>query len=222
MHRIAVKEHAARLRLSGFGLAAIAKRLRISKSTASVWLRDLPLDQKVLADRKALGNPDIGNLSRKRAFDSTNRWINEATIQWNTLRHEGLFMLGVGLYWGEGGKTQRTFTVSNSDPRLIKAICTWCKVYFRNTQLRGKVSAHSDVDLNRAKRYWSRITGIDKTTITVALVAPKSSKQKRPRNLLPYGTFCISARKGSNELHTKVMHWINLASKEESASVAQQ
>lgn len=69
-HKKEVKEEALRLRTEEkMSLSEISKTLKISKGTASVWLRDFPLEEKDLKERrlKWLGSEEnLKLLSRMR------------------------------------------------------------------------------------------------------------------------------------------------------------
>ena len=64
-----IKIQAQTLRKKGFSMRDIAKRLKISISTASLWLRDVNLDdkaQKRLKDREILGQYKTAIIRREK------------------------------------------------------------------------------------------------------------------------------------------------------------
>jgi hypothetical protein len=203
VHSPSLKAEARKLRSAHFSLKAVAAKLGISKSTASLWLRDMP---SAIAQKRGAGDPEFGNASHKRAVAALKKWRLEAEESWQRLREEPLFMLGLGLYWGEGDKTTKSLGLSNNDARLIKVWIAWCRQYFPAVALSGRVQIHPDVDGTKARQYWSRVTGV---TINPHAVYTKARKDKTPTRISIHGTIRIRACVGSTECFVKTMYWIS-------------
>lgn len=119
-----------------------------------------------------------------------------------------LFMLGLGLYWGEGSKYPNAFELTNSDVGVLKNWMNWLKRYTPSTDLRFTIFAHNDVNKDEAIKYWSNNLDIN-SVIKYYLAVPKNSKLTRVGKL-PYGTFRIAAKKGATKLLFKMKIWIEL------------
>lgn len=204
MHKGSIRSEARRLRAANFSLKVIAARIGIAKSTASLWLRDMP--SNVAAARGRQGNKNLGNQSHQRSLAAMRRWRKEAELLWHRYRLDPLFMLGLGLYWGEGSKTTKSLRFCNNDPKLIRVWLAWCRRYLTAVEQYGQVYVHSDVDARAARRYWARVTGI---SIKDRIVKLKSRKDRTSTRVSIHGTLHIRAGVGSTEWFVKTMYWIS-------------
>lgn len=207
-HSDATKALATELRHTGLSINKIAKQLNIAESTASAWLRNIQLTPEQSQNLLVLKAQNSRQLNRDRAFQRYQQWHIEAVDFFNAHKDETLFMLGIGLYWGEGGKAYKTLVLTNSDPALIKVWVDWCKTYIPKVELRGGLALHKNLDCNIAKAYWQKLSSIEK--IYIMIVKPVASKGRRAKNILPNGTFRVVAGVGSAEWHTKMMKWIEI------------
>jgi len=70
-----------------------------------------------------------------------------------------LFGLGLGLYWGEGTKANKsTVRLGNSDPALLNSFIRFLITFFRISRkdLRFHLHTFTDIDLNEAYDYWTK------------------------------------------------------------------
>lgn len=137
-------------------------------------------------------------------------WNKEAVEFFNLHELDSLFMLGLGLYWGEGSKYPNAFELTNSDLGVIKNWLKWLKMYLPDAGLRFTIFSHSDVSKEDAIEYWASQLEID-SPIKCYLAAPKSSKGTR-NGKLPYGTFRVATKKGATEHLFKMKVWIDILS----------
>lgn len=210
-HGPALRYQARQLRLAGMTVPAIARHLNISKGTVSIWVRDQKLDASQLRASNEARISKLAHSRRLGASERASKWREEANLEWGVLRGDPLFILGVGLYWGEGEKLSRCLGLSNSDPKVIRVWCSWLRKFAPNVALRGRVSAHADVEHTKATIYWRGVSGVQ--AIKVYLAVSSASAGKRPRRKLPYGTFSVQMCVGARKWHTKMMTWIGLAGK---------
>ncbi len=191
---------ARELRTRGLSLRAISAEVKCSKSTVSRWIRDIALTEDQIdrlksnqdrARAKAANHPN----SPKRKWEIfRSQIIKEASREIpRGCTRETLKYIGTVLYWAEGYNASRNaFTFSNSDPAMIKIMMKFllnvCGVPGR--KLRGRVNIHPHLDIEKAKRYWSKISGIPLPQFHKPLLSvSKASKHKR--DTLPLGTFNI-------------------------------
>ena len=145
----------------------------------------------------------MANRERRRE-----RWRAEAVSLWEEWRHDPLFVLGVGLYWGEGDKSSnKRLALSNSDANLLRVWLRWCGRFMPGVRLNFSLSIHDNCDVEAARAFWKRELGIEVTWVSVAV----SRASKRKRNTLPHGTLAISLGRGSLEGYVKMMVWLELA-----------
>lgn len=191
------RQNARKLRSEGYSLKEIAEKLKLSKGSVSVWVRDIELS---LQQRQRLTskNQSLEIVERRRATRLKNELtkreviIKSAEKQVPKLSKKELWLIGTMLYWAEGGKTKGIVRFSNSDPNMI----TTMMVFFRSicnvseNNFRGYIHIHPHLDHLAAEDYWSKISGIRKEHFYKTYrKAPASSQSKH--NNLPYGTFDI-------------------------------
>lgn len=199
------RQEAAALRRDGNSLKTIAKKLGAAASTVTGWVKHIHLtneQQQMLLKR--LGNSSLADAAKKRH----EQWQKEAAGFFNKHRREPFFLLGIGLYWGEGSKGDQ-LNLTNAGTDIVLTWIAWCKTYFPNIKLTIGVGIHDDVSEDDAKEFWSTLTGLP--VVFAFRVAPRSSQGKRPRRILPYGTARIVAGRGSKECILKMKVWIKMA-----------
>lgn len=68
------------------------------------------------------------------------------------------------LYWGEG--TKNDFSLSNTDPDLIKVFVDYLKEFgITKDKLRITIRLYEDINSKKAINYWSKIIGVPKKQI---------------------------------------------------------
>jgi hypothetical protein len=202
------KNLARRLRQKGKSYSEILKLVKISKSTLSLWLRDIPLSEK--QKRKLEGRTKSrysGSKARQQArINLTKEIIENSKRESNNLLKDKLFLSGLMLYWAEGTKRgEEMVNFSNSDPNMIKLMMRWfreiCKV--EKERFRIQMHIHSLLNQKDIKDYWSNLTGIPLKQFHKLMV--KKTSLSHRKNILYYGTCCI--RVCDKNLFRKIMGW---------------
>ena len=165
------KIQARELRRKGESVKDIAVKLGVSKSTVSMWVRDIILNLKQLEKlrQKMLRGSELGRT--KGAFTQKQRRIDleislekESVEEINILNDTELLVSGLCLYWGEGSKKQRELSWCNSDPQLMNFMILWLdRCYGVGIERLAVNVAINESHRNRDKivrRYWNQITGI--------------------------------------------------------------
>lgn len=205
------RDKAIQLRLKGFSLNEIRNELKVSKSSVSLWVRNVELTdvQKERLRKKGFyrevvekrRTSRLANEKIKRDFV-----INAAQRSINKISKKQLWLIGIMLYWAEGGKTQTMVRFSNSDPEMIKIMM----VFFRKvcgvpeTKFRGHIHIHPHLDYKEAEKYWSFTSGISHNQLYKTYRIPSRSSQNK-KDSLPHGTFDIYVM--STELFYKITGW---------------
>ncbi|MFA6285010.1 MAG: helix-turn-helix domain-containing protein [Parcubacteria group bacterium] len=217
------KARAIELRKQGFSYNEISGKLKIPKSTLSLWLSNIELSQKAknrISARVHKGsiagllkrNKNQTILAKKRADEIRSL----AKIETSGLLKNRLFLTGVSLYWAEGykkgahGSKWKAVDFANSDPDLIKIMMKFfrkiCKV--ENSKIKIQLIAHKNVDIKKALQFWSILTKIPenqfiKTCCSVSIY----SKGKRNKNSLTQGT--VHIRINNVKLFFRIIGWID-------------
>lgn len=123
------KIDAIKLRRSGLSIKEISEKLNVSKGSISIWCRDIVLSKKQ-KDSLYLKMVKAGHKGRiiganknkqKRVDEISNQNLKAKKIISNLNKKERLILLA-SLYWAEGVKNGGSFTITNSDPVMIKII----------------------------------------------------------------------------------------------------
>lgn len=122
---------ARQLRGEGLSIISIAQELKVSKSTASIWCRDISLTKRQLdqlAQNKFRGGY-IGSLkgaqaNREKKEKLIEFYKNEAKKEIGKLSNRDVLLIGISLYWAEGSKENK-FVFTNSDPQMILLMKKW-------------------------------------------------------------------------------------------------
>lgn len=216
-----IKQRAIQLRLHGKSYSEIKKILNISsKGTLSYWFRNLslpPRAQNRLAHKTAFArkrNLFKYNQDRTRKIREQNKIAQKnAEEEIKTLTPRELLLVGIALYWGEGTKSEKNknalaVSISNSDPKLIKAFMRFLREIWgvQEEKIKPSIHVHPNLDIGRAKKFWARTTGLPIEKFHTFNQISAASKLKRPKKFLPYGTARI--RVNSRVLFYKMRGYI--------------
>jgi hypothetical protein len=124
-YRGKVKEHeqARALRAEGKTLAEIAQILSVSKSSVSLWVRDVPFTPSP----RNYGPQRRRQPLRERRLREIEKLNREGTARIGELSGQAFLAAGAALYAGEGGKTDGEVNFSNSDPDMVRLFCAWLR-----------------------------------------------------------------------------------------------
>lgn len=137
----------------------------------------------------------------------------EASAAWPQLSQNPLFMLGVGIYMGEGDKRTPCLRIANSDPGIIKVWLAWCDAFLpTDSEFVAGLLIHDNRSVPAAERYWRRVIGRRRTVrfVKTCVLISSSSKGRRDTNRCPFGTINVRLGKGSRFWHARMMRWIEL------------
>jgi len=158
--KVVERQQARRLRRTGLPLAEIAVRLGVSKSSVSLWVRDVSFDAPVV--RSARGRRRNPNALQRRKQGEIERLLEEGRIRIGRLSEREFLVAGIALYAGEGSKRDGAVKFANSDPRMVAFYCAWLRRFFQidETRLRLRLYLHQGLDLDASIAFWSELTGI--------------------------------------------------------------
>ncbi len=198
--------HARELRAQGISVRDIAQELKVAKSTASLWVRDiiLSLEQlEKLRQQKIVGGEKgrfLGALKQKQdRLLRIQRGIDKGKLMLPTLTNHELMIAGIALYWAEGTKKQRELVFCNSDPKLVQFMIRWLQRCFDIpiSRLRCSIGIneiHKDRE-NIVKKYWTDITGIPLVQFTKTSFKKVKNKKVYANFNQHYGTLAVEVAK---------------------------
>jgi AraC-like DNA-binding protein len=157
--KLAERQQARLLRGTGLPLAEIAARLGVSKSSVSLWVRDVEFEPIPRVTRGRRREPNA--LQRRRQAE-VDRLLAEGRARIGRLSEREFLVAGVALYAGEGSKGDGTVRFVNSDARMVVFFCTWLRHFYdiEEARLRLTLYLHQGLDLAASMQYWSALTGV--------------------------------------------------------------
>lgn len=122
-------------REEGRSVKEIARLVGVSRSSVSLWVRDIALTHEqidALRRRNRLYGPQnkgaLANATRGRERRRTYQAHGRALAR----RGDPLHAAGTMLYWAEGDKGgKHAARLSNSDPELVRFFLSFLRTYFR-------------------------------------------------------------------------------------------
>lgn len=172
------KEQAIKFRKEGMSYSQIKKRLHVSKSTLSIWLKDMPLSKARLNElqRNEVVIEKIRIAKQKKREQRLQEVFEKVSGDIGKLSKREFFIAGFFLYWAEGGKTERySISLSNTDPNMIRAYIQWLELLrVSKDKIRIRLHLYTDMDELSEVNYWSKIIAIPKKNFTKSYV--KKSK----------------------------------------------
>lgn len=208
------KLRARELRVQGCSYNDILREVGVSKSTLSLWLRDIPLtDEQVaaLSDKFRAGREKFIHKMRVRRDDRWAEYHREAEAEYAILSQDPAFMFGLALYIGEGTKSdENAVCFTNCDPRVIcKALDFFLTIGVPYASLRGAVHLHPGLSVEAAELYWRQVTNSSETQLHKTSVSVSRASTGKKGNSQPRGTFQISAT--HTKTRQKLSVWMTLA-----------
>ncbi|MEK7168440.1 MAG: hypothetical protein AAB778_00335, partial [Patescibacteria group bacterium] len=129
MAKLILKREVIELRKQGKSYSDIRKIVKVSKSSLSLWLKDVLLtdDQKIaLKDRRKRAVETYRKTMKlKRLRRNSSYYLNQIN-KWIPLSDREVFIAGLFLYLGEGNKVSRSSVgIPNTDSSVVKFALYW-------------------------------------------------------------------------------------------------
>ncbi|MET8222495.1 hypothetical protein [Streptomyces sp. NPDC005301] len=201
-----LRARARELRLRGWTYDRIQLELGCSKSSISLWVRDLP-------------KPERRDPAEQARLAARKRWEHElavrdeerqrvkaaAAAEVGSLSDRELFLLGVGLYWAEGAKDKsydrrEKVVFVNSDPGMIEVFLRWLDLLgVDRDRLRFSVMIHERADVADAERHWADLVGAEDSAFYKTTLKKHNPKTVRKNVGEAYhGCLAISVRRSAD------------------------
>lgn len=189
--RVQEKRQAIALRKRGYSYKDILKEVKVSKSSLSLWLKDLPLTAK---ERHYLKKRVDSNISRgkiraatslhQRRVERDNELFEISRQEFRKWQDQSFFQVGIGLYWAEGAKRNQYFSFSNSDSDMVRVMIRWMETYLgiSRTEIHACLFIHKPFAHENCEGFWANRTGIPPVQFTKTVYKPTGKLvKKRPQ-----------------------------------------
>lgn len=214
--KLAEQERARSMRATGSTLLEIAEALGVSKSSVSLWVRDVRFTPKP-RQRPMFRAANPLHARRLAKIEQAQR---DAADRVGMLSVDAFLVAGVALYAGEGAKTGNGVQFANTDSEMVAFFCAWLRRCFTidEARLRVRVYLHEGLDLAAAQRHWSRVTGVPLTQFRTGYRAPADATIRRTKH--EFG--CAYVRYASADVLREILGLVHaLLSSEARSGVAQ-
>ena len=201
--KLAEQQAACDLRALGWTLADIAVNIGVSKSSVSLWVRDVEFDPRPRRRARRRGP----NALQRRKTAEIEALREAGVLRLGELGEQAFLAAGAALYAGEGSKRDGSVSFANSDTKMIEFFCRWLRHFFDidESRLRLRVYLHEGLDLDAAQNYWSRVTGIPLEQVRKGYRAVPDPTIRTAKH--PYG--CAYVRYCCARTHRSIMGLID-------------
>lgn len=233
MAKSLLKLKARELRRQGISVKYIAEELHITKSSVSLWVRDiiLSIEQLEALRKSSLQGAERGRLKsallqKERRIKQLEEHKSSGIKTIGALTDRELLIAGLALYWGEGSKKDRKVQFCNADPQMVRFLLDWLQRCFgiELKELRCIVGINA-IHIQReaiVKAYWSKITGIPLEQFTKTSFKKVTNQKVYDNFDNHYGTLSIKVMQPAR-LYGKILGLIEgLANTSQGSSMVEQ
>jgi transcriptional regulator with XRE-family HTH domain len=210
--KTAERELARRLRREqGLSVNDLARVVGVSKSSISLWVRDIELTPEQHAALRLAGVAG-GRASAERALEKR----LAAQGRGRTAVRRGLLTHAAGcmLFWAEGSRSRHSVIFTNSDPAMVAFFRRFLSESLGVPDEKVRVTCNLFADhvdrQAQIEAYWLSLLGLPRSALCRSTVNRYSKyTQKKRRNKLPYGTcrLAVHDTKLVNELYGAIQEY---------------
>jgi AcrR family transcriptional regulator len=183
-------------REQGAAINEIAQRVGVSKSSVSLWVRDIELtatQRRALHERNPAYNRQLSGSTKMAERRRAERIAYQQDGRRRARLRDPTFVAGCMLYWAEGSKGRNQLQFANSDSAMARFFVDFLKNHFglRGEDIRITCHLYADHLAKRSEveQHWLEALELPPESLrkSVVNVYSKHSKRKRVGNL-PFGT----------------------------------
>ncbi|MCG0069895.1 MULTISPECIES: terminase gpP N-terminus-related DNA-binding protein [Streptomyces] len=209
-----LRERARELRLQGWTYDQIEAELGCSRSSVSLWVRDLPKPEPRYTPEEQRALMREG-LARRRAAEGEKRKETKlaASKDVGNLTDRELFVAGAALYWAEGSKSKpydrrERVVFVNSDPGVIRTYLAWLDLLeVDRERLSFRLLIHESADVEAAHRFWAAVADIDTSVFAKPTLKKHNPKTVRKNTGDDYRGCLVIAVARSAHLYNRIEGW---------------
>lgn len=203
------------LRKRGYLLSEICEKLDVSKSSVSVWVRDVELS---VSGEKRISKKKLETKNFERLNSGREEWSSHCRSlreQWReegrlaALKNDPLHIMGCMLYWAEGAKDRCNLVLANSDVAMVKKFVRFLKETFNvsGEDFSIRISVYLNyLSMDEVVQYWRVGADLKEATTQRHNIDPynknkvRIEERKNRINKLPYGVCAVRLKKSTRAL----------------------
>jgi hypothetical protein len=218
MAKSLLKLKAREMRILGESIKTIAKKLKVSTGSVSVWCRDIELtEQQIKKLEQNYRDPFYGkrleNVQRQKQIrlDKIKQLTESGLNEIGQISSRDLFVAGVALYWAEGFKKDSQAGFANSDPTMMGLFIKWvtesCSYSINDLSFRVTANISHKHRIDDIQKYWSETLNIPLGQFQKPFFQNVVWKKIYENEDKYYGVLRIKVRKSTDFLR-KIHGWI--------------
>ncbi|THA34194.1 hypothetical protein [Streptomyces sp. A1547] len=209
-----LRAKARELRLQGMTYDQIQVELGCSKSSISLWVRDLPKPEPRYSVEEHRSRMTAG-LERLQKTREEKRQTTKAAAEdeLGAMTDRELFVTGVGIYWAEGQKSkpyarrERVIFV-NSDPDMVQLFLAWLDLLgVEPERLQYRVMIHETADVQGAEQFWAGQVRVDHSRLQRTTLKKHNPKSLRKNVGEDYRGCLVVGVLDSADLYRRIEGW---------------
>ena len=197
------------LRLLGLSYGEIMELIPVPKGTLAGWCQKIRLSEEQAAAIRQRRGPREGprDTQWRRRLEVEEIRADARLFALERLS-DPFWVAGTVLYWGEGAKTKRSFSLANSDSAALRLFIRWTRVYMEPDPVFVlKLNLHADNDEGLAREYWRQSLEMEGAQFYRTFIKPNGTGHRK--NHLPFGVCQVRMRRPANAA-VKVETWIDV------------
>lgn len=221
MAKFELRLKARQLRREGKSIKWIAGHLGVSSASVSLWCRDIILTSKQIENIKVAqiasgyaGRMKGATMHKQRRLDTIRHYQISGHKDIGRLSKRDLFLLGLGIYAGEGYKYGNRAGIANSDPAIICIMMRWfreiCDVREHEFSCEVGINQSHKDRVRSVVRYWSELTHVPTINFMKTSLKKVTNKKVYENKENYFGVLAIRIRKSAN-LEYKILGWLHSA-----------
>lgn len=223
MSKFEKKLQAERLRKKGTSIKGISDLLEISKSTSSLWCRNIELtsNQRKSLREKMIESGHRGRIlgakvNHEKKVEKINSFLRKGQFFVGNLSPREKILIISALYWGEGSKKEGRFSLSNSDPLMIKLTADWLvgEMGIDRSRLAPRIFINSihKPRIKKVLKFWSNLLELPVSQFGHPVLVNSNLKKIYSNYDNYYGVIALKVSK-SSDLKYEIMGYIEAIKK---------
>lgn len=208
------KKQCRKLRRQGLSLNKIAEQVGVSKSSVSLWVRDISLTNE---QKEKLQLRDNAYIKHSENFRNKRREFQKEGRK-NCNKFDSDYAFGCALFWGEGNKNKNCVRITNSDEKMLIFFVKFLKKYFQvkkeDFSIYIQYYENDDLSFDEICNYWCNTLSLPKTCLRKATM--KGKYYTNAKNKHPYGicSVCVQSTEIAMKLFGSIKEYVGDSSEE--------
>jgi hypothetical protein len=208
MEKTDKKSQAIALRKRAFSIRDIANKLDVSKSSVSLWCRNVVLSQKQLKKIKdnfiiksAPGRLVGAMMNKNKKIDAMSKHRDDGIKTVGKLSDREILLVGTALYWAEGAKTMSRFLFVNSNPDMILVMMRFLqkvlKVPKNEITVGVQINSIHRYRIDKVLLFWSKLLDLPNSQFNKPYYVNVKAKKTYENMDNYYGTVRLRVKRSS-------------------------